>query len=323
MSLRVQGRKFLVTGGAGLVGTNLTHRLVREGAEVTASYYQREPDLLKERYRQADFTNFEQCIALTKGMTDVFLCAIQGYSVEGTKAKPVAGILPNIQMNASLLEACRLNGVKKVIFVSSSTVYPEADHPVREDELDLNQEPYELYLAVGWMYRYLEQLCYFYHKRYGLQVGVIRASNIYGPHDHFEEGKAHVLPALVKRALQKEVPFKVWGTPNTVRDFIFVEDFVDAILWVLDNYCVCDAVNVADGKGTTIGEAVKLILELSGHSVDPEYDTTRPTAIPYRVLDTRKFTRLHSKWQRNSLREGLRQTIDWYQGKLLPKELTR
>lgn len=316
MTPAFRGRKMLVAGGAGLVGTNLTQRLAREGADVAASYYQREPDSLKERYRQADFTDFEQCLALTKGMTDVFLCAIQGASVEGTRSKPIAGILPNIQMNANLLEACRQNGVERAVFVSSSTVYPEANHSIREEELDLNEQPYELYLAAGWMYRYIEQLCHFYHKRYGLKISLIRASNIYGPYDRFEEGKSHVLPALIKRALQKETPFKVWGQGSTVRDFIFVDDFVDAILWVWERYLVCGPLNVGYGQGTTIDEAVKVILEASGHNTAPEYDTSKPTAIPYRVLDTKKFESIFGSWRRIPLSEGIRKTVAWYQPRM-------
>ena len=108
--------------------------------------------------------------------------------------------MPNLDIHAGLLEACSQNGVEKVVWVSSSTVYQEAFYPIREEQLDLNKPPYKLYLGVGGVYRYLEQLAQCYYQQRGLQVGIIRTANIYGPYDHFDDIKSHVIPALIKRA---------------------------------------------------------------------------------------------------------------------------
>ena len=121
-----------------------------------------------------------------------------------------------------------------------------------------------------------------------------------------------MLPALIRRALAKETPFRVWGSPDVVRDFVFVDDVVQAALDVLQRHVVCNPVNVGLGRGITIGATVRLILELCDHPAAVEYDQSRPTAIPYRVLDTSQWESLAGGASKTSLRDGLQKTIAWY-----------
>lgn len=311
-----KNKNVLVAGGTGLVGANLTKRLVRDGANVCATYFSQKPNFCEENYKRFDFTNLDECIAATRDQHYVFICAAQTFGAKMMKENPTALVVPNLKINSGLLEACRLNKVEKVIFISSSTVYQEAYYPIREDELDLNKPTYDLYMGVGGMKRYIEQLAKFYYKTYGLKIGIIRPTNIYGPHDKFDDEKSHVLPALVKRALKKETPYVVWGDGYTVRDFIYVDDFVDDILNVLDRYCVCDPVNVSTGSSITIREAVKIILDVCGHNVAPEYDVTKPNAIPYRMLNTTKYTSIFGNRRRVSFNDGIRKTVEWYKSTL-------
>lgn len=305
------GKNILVAGGTGLVGANLTRRLKTLGANVLASYYSQAPHATAE-YRRFDFTEFDDCLEATKDMDYVFICAAQTFGAKIMKDNPTALVLPNLRINSGLLEACRLNQVAKVIFISSSTVYQEAFYPVREDELNLNAPPYALYAGVGGMKRYIEQLAKFYSQHYGLSIGIVRPTNIYGPYDKFDDDKSHVLPALIKRALEQADPYVVWGSGHTVRDFIYVDDFVEVLLCVLDRYCVCDPLNVSTGSAITVREAVQVILDACHHQVEPRYDTTKPDAIPYRMLNTTKFEALFGRRRWTSFREGIRQTVDWY-----------
>lgn len=314
--MTVKGKKVLVAGGTGLIGANLTQRLLRDGAEVRATYFSRKPDFCSEVFRRFDLTDFDDCLSATKNMEYVFICAAQTFGAKIMKENPTALVLPNLRINSGLLEACRINKTEKVVFISSSTVYQEAFYPIREDELDLNQPTYDLYLGVGGMKRYIEQLCRFYHKVYGMKIGILRPTNIYGPHDKFDDDKSHVLPALIKRALKKEDPYVVWGDGFTVRDFIYVEDFIDDILNVLDRYCCCDPINVSTGSSITIREAVQVILDACGHAVIPEYDVTKPNAIPYRMLNTIKYDSIFGKRKRVFFAEGIRKTVQWYQSHL-------
>jgi GDP-L-fucose synthase len=139
----------------------------------------------------------------------------------------------------------------------------------REDQLDLNQSPYELYQSVGWKNRYLEQLTRAYYEEYGLQIGIIRTANIYGPYDSFDDQVSHVIPALIKRALCKENPFVVWGDGRTVRDFVYVEDLVEGVLMVLNENCTADPINISNGTPVSIKDLVDVVLDICDHHVSP------------------------------------------------------
>lgn len=312
----IAGRKVLVAGGTGLIGANLALMLKGVGADVHATHCSRPPAFLPEHFTRRDFTQFEDCVEATRGMEAVFICAAQTFGAKMMKENPTALVLPNLSINSGLLEACRLNKVERVVFISSSTVYQEAFHPIREDELDLNKPTYDLYMGVGGMKRYIEQLCKFYHKVYGMRIGIVRPTNIYGPYDKFDEEKSHVLPALIKRALKMETPYVVWGDGHTVRDFIYVDDFTEALLDVLERYCVCDPINFSSGSTITIREAVDVILKACGHDAEPHYDETKPTAIPYRTLNTAKYDAVFGARRMTSFAQGIQKTVDWYRGTL-------
>ena len=309
----LKGEKVLITGGAGLLGMSLTQKLVSLGLNVTSTYFSRTPpDPLKQYFKQYDFTKIDACLSATKGQDYVIICAVQASGVSGVKQSPTATILPNLEIHAGLLEACANNNVRKVVWISSSSVYQELYHPISEDQLDLNQAPYELYQGIGWVYRYVEELakCYF-HKR-NLKVGIIRTANIYGPYDRFDDEKSHVIPALIKRALRKETPYIVWGNGNTIRDFIFVDDLVEGVLNILTGECNADPVNISNGVPTSIRELVDVVLKVCKHTVKPKFDPTKPTAVPYRVLDNTKCNTLFGTINKTPLEKGIFKTVEWY-----------
>jgi len=309
----LQGKKILVTGGGGLLGTSLTKRMIGLGLSVTSTYYSRLPaETLKANYEQYDFTKYKDCLEATKGQNYVIICAVQASGVAGVRQSPTATILPNLDIHAGLLEACCENGIEKAVWISSSTVYQEAFYPIREDQLDLNQPTYELYQGIGWVYRYLEELARCYYDKHGLNIGVIRTTSIYGPYDRFDDQKSHVIPALIKRALSKEEPFVVWGNGQTVRDFIYVDDLVEGVLNILIGECNADPVNISNGIPTSIRELVDVVLKICKHTVKPKFDPTKPTAVPYRVLDNTKCNTLFGTINKTPLEKGIFKTVEWY-----------
>lgn len=314
--IQLQGKSVLIAGGTGLVGSNLTKRLKSVKSKVFSTFFSKQPHSYKGIYKKFDFMKFKDCLEATKNIDVVIICAAQTYGAKMMKENPTISILPNLKIYAGLLEACRLNKVEKVLLISSSTVYQEANHPISETELDLNKPPYDLYFGIGWMNRYIEQLAMFYYMAHGMKIGIVRPTNIYGPHDKLDVDKSNVLPALIMRALKKENPFIVWGDGSAVRDFLYVEDFIDDILGVLENYCICDPVNSGSGCGITIKEAVNVILKVCNHNVIPEFDETKPTSIPYRVLDMTKCKKILGERQRTSFEEGARRTVRWYEENL-------
>lgn len=308
----LNGKRILVAGGTGLVGANLTKKLVQLRVGVSSTFFSNKPPFSGDFYKKFDFTELNDCINATKDMDCVVICAAQTFGVKHRQKNPSAYILPNLKIYAGILEACRLNNVEKVIFISSSTVYQEANFPIREEQLDLNKPPYDLYFGVGWVNRYIEQLATLYFKEYGMEIGIVRPTNIYGPYDKFDEDKSNVIPALIKRALNKETPYVVWGDGLTVRDFIYVDDFVEDLLDILDGYCICDPINIGSGESIKIKEAVNIILDICGHDTIPKYDKTKYTAIPYRALDITKFKSIFGKKKRTPFKEGILKTVDWY-----------
>ena len=311
----MKGKNVLVAGGSGLVGVHLTRRLVALGANVLATRYSQEPPDPSDRYRRFDLTVFGDCLEATKGIDRVFICAAKSFGSQVMKESPSVSILPNLNINAGLLEASRINRVGSTVLVSSSTVYPESYRPLLESDLDLNAPPHPLYQGVGWVNRYCEQLARFYVDRYGMNVGIVRPTNIYGPSDKTDPEKANVIPALIMKALDRENPFGVRGDGNEVRDFLYVEDFVDDLILVMEKHCTGDPVNVASDQPTSVRETVRIILDACGHSVEPVYGGEASPAIRYRVLSTRKYESLFGPARRTGLREGIGKTATWYREK--------
>lgn len=309
----LKGKKILIAGGAGLLGTNLTKFLISHGISVQSTYFSRlPPKPVKESYQQYDFTKYEDCLAATQGKDIAILCGIQAYGVKGLRQSQTSSVLSNLKMQAGLFEACHYNKVEKVVWISSSTVYQEAFYPIHENQLDLNLPPYDLYQGVAWVYRYIEELAKCYNQQEGLPIGIIRTSSIYGPYDRFDDERSHVVPALIKRTLKRENPFRVWGSELTIRDFVYVDDLVQAVLRVLKNYCVADPINFSNGAAVSVRKLVEVVLDVCDHPIIPQYDETKPTAAPYRVLDNTKFDTLLGGVERTPLKEGIRKTVEWY-----------
>ncbi len=308
--------RYLIAGGSGLVGTHLSQALHKRGVDFLSTYYTRKPRLLAPYYRQFDFTKFSDCLDATRGRQIVFICAAQTFGAQKMKESPAQSVIPNLQIFSGLLEACRLNGAKKVILISSSTVYQDAPFPIHEDQLDLNLPPYPIYFGVGWLFRFVEKLAVFYNKTYGMEMGVLRAANIYGPYDHFDdEAVSHVLPALIKRALQRENPFVVWGDETATRDFLYVEDLIDILLKLAEQKLDATPINVGSGEATTVRTAVSHILRICDHPVKPQFDLTKSTGIAYRALNVERLRSKIKNHSQTSLEDGLQKTIEWYRGK--------
>lgn len=309
--MNLKKKNVLVAGGTGLVGANLTRRLAELGACVKSTYLTRRPLGLGAEWKKADFTDMDDCLEATKGMDIVCIAAAFTLGAKVVAEQPTAFVLPNLKINCGLFEACRINRVERTVFISSSTVYQVADYPIAEDQLDLNQPPFELYLGSAWMKRYCETVADFYKERYKMKIGIARPANLYGPYDKFDQERAHVLPALITRALGKETPFVVWGDGLAVRDFIYVEDFVDCLIDIMQKACDGDPINVATGQSITTGEAARVILEICGHHVQPQFDATKPNAIPYRMLDISKLERVLGRRQWTPFKKGISQTVQW------------
>jgi len=224
----------------------------------------------------------------------------------------MAGIATNLNLTAQVLQAARTSGVERLLIFSSSTVYPESDHPIREDELG-EQPPHPSYLGYGRMRRYVEHLAEFVAAHSHVGIALVRPTAVYGPHDDFNPTTSHVIPALVRKAVDQLDPLEVWGTGNEVRDFVHVDDFARGCLLALEKHAVCDPINIGSGAGVTIRQVVDTILQAAGHgAATVRFDPSKPAGIPVRLVDTSKAKRLLGFEPRISIEDGLRDLVRWY-----------
>ena len=312
--------KVLVAGGAGFVGVNLIQRLLSSGANVRATIHRKDPVIVDERieYVRCDLTRMEDCQKVVSNMDYVFLCAASTSGAAVIQSTPLVHVTPNIVMNSQMLEAAYFAKVKKFVWLSSNAAYPPSgDRPVKEEEL-LDGDPYETYFGVAWMKRYTEILCRMYSEKLKnpMTTVVIRPSNIYGQYDDFEFETSHVMAALIRRVVERHDPIEVWGTGDDIRDWIHIDDFIDAMMLATERVESYNPINIGLGKGYSIKQALQLMLEVDGYTdARIEFNPSKPSMIPVRLIDTTKAENVLGFKAKTGLKEGIGKTIEWYRGK--------
>lgn len=312
-----EGKNILVAGGAGFIGVNLVRRLVELGANVRATLHEKPAvwEDARAEYVTCDLTEMEDCVRVCSDMDMVFMCAAFSHGAAVIQKNPVALVTPNAVMNAQMLDAAYQCGVRKFVWPSSSVVYPPSGQVPCREEMMMGGEVCEIYYGPGWMKRYGEILCNLYSNKIERPMAavVVRPANIYGPYDNFDFGTSHVMAATIRKAAEGHDPVKVWGTGEDVRDFIYIDDFVDGMLLAAEKMEGYDPVNIASGEGYTVNEVLKMALEIEGRQ-DAEivYESGRPSMIPVRLIDNTKAKERLGFECRTGIREGIAKTIEWY-----------
>lgn len=305
----------LVAGGAGFVGVNLIKRLLDLGANVSATLYRSDPvlDDARIRYIRGDLRIPEDCVTAVAGIDYVFMCAANTSGAAVMAKTPLAHLTPNVLMNISMLDAAYQAGVKKFLFISSNTVYPLTDFAVKED--DVTNEFYEKYFIVAWMKRFTEIVCEMYATKIAkpMKVCVVRPANIYGEFDDFEWETSHVIPALIRKIVERHKPLEVWGDGNDLKEFIYVQDFIDGMLLAMEKIEGSDPINIATGYPCTVKDVLNVLLKVDNFSdANIVFDASKPTMIPKRLIDISKAKHLLGFDPKVSLEEGLKKTVTWY-----------
>lgn len=309
------GKRVLVTGATGFIGTNLVPRLVGMGAFVRGTTHRKLQQLNFEsvEYLKCDLTMEEDCLKACNDIDYVFMCAANSSGAAVMEKTPLVHLTPNVIMNAQMLAAAYSQGVKKFAFISSNTVYPLTDFAVNED--DVNFEFFDKYFIVGWMKRFSELMCEMYSTKIKspMQTVVIRPGNLYGAYDKFNWKESKVIAALIRRAIEKQNPFVVWGDGKDIKDFLYIDDFIGGMLQTFQKTDLFMPVNIASGTPVTIREVLAEILKITKHTdADVFFDESKPTMIPKRMINIERVTRL-TRWRpTTSMSEGLQKTVDWY-----------
>jgi len=311
-------QKVFIAGATGLAGSNIIQFILSNNPsiKIKGTYHQTLPFILDSRieYVQADLTKREDCRMAVKGCDYAILAAAGTGGFHASSKMPYKQVTDNIVMDSLLLEAIYFAGVKRIIYFSSATVYQEFDGHIKEDDLDWNKDPHSSYIGVGWAKRSVEKLCQFWHKKYGLEIIIVRASNIFGPFAKFNPAASNFIPAIIKKAVDKMDPFVLWGKPDVTRDVIYSEDFARAIVMLLENEeVIFDTFNVGSGERTTVDDIVSWTLKFVGHTPKKVYYKGNGSpAISFRALDCSKIDQMISWKSRVSIKEGIKKTIEWW-----------
>jgi GDP-L-fucose synthase len=300
-------RSVFVAGHRGLVGSAVVRHLEQKSGVQLLTRTRKELDL-------RDRAAVEKFLKDAKPEVVVIAAAKVG-GIQANYQYPVEFLLENLEIQNSLIAGSFLAGVKKVLFLGSSCIYPRLAHqPISEDSLltgplEKTNEPYALAKIAG------VKLCQSYARQYGANFVSAMPTNIYGQNDNFDLQNSHVLAALLRKAHEAKVSGQpsivVWGTGTPRREFLHCDDLADAIEFLLEHYDSPEIINVGCGQDVTIRELAELVREVVGFAGTLEFDKTKPDGTPRKLLDLTRLAKLG--WQpKISLREGIKSTYEWF-----------
>lgn len=302
-----KSKRALVTGGTGMIGREIVDILLGAGANVKIVSLDKINVDSRADHVLGDLTSFEFCKEVTRNIDFVFhIAGIKG-SIEVTKSKPASFFVPLLQFNTNVLEASRLNDVKKLVYTSSIGAYASAE--VFKEDQNPDGPPMDMF--PGWAKRMAELQVQAYKIQYGMDnFSIVRPCNVYGPGDNFDPNNAMVIPSLMYRIFHKEDPVVVWGDGTAIRDFAYSKDVAEGVILALHYGTNSSFVNLGSGKGYSVKELVETL-----HSFLPfnyEFDTKKSSGFPRRVMDLELARKQIHYNPTTSLREGLEKTWNWY-----------
>ena len=308
-------KRVLVCGASGFIGRNIFEALSqRDDLEVFGTYNRRQfanhPHLI-----QADLTSKNQVLAITKGFDVLIQAAAVTSGSKDTTLRPHIHITDNVIMNTLLCEAAYQNTIPQMIFLSCTVIYPtNTERPIKETDLNLNEEVHKNYFGGAWVKISAEKLCQFYSRLGRTKFTVIRHSNIYGPYDKYDLEKSHVFGATIAKVMTAKDKIVVWGEGKEARDLLYISDQVRFIAMVIDKQDYdFDIFNIGYGSAISVSELVGKIIKISGKDLKIEYDATKPTIAVSLTIDISK-AKVKFGWRPEvSLEEGIKKTLAWYQ----------
>jgi nucleoside-diphosphate-sugar epimerase len=308
----------LLAGATGLVGSSvMSHLLAHYPTTRIRAAYLHTPPLIQHKrveYIHADLKSEPDCQRLAHGCDGAIMAAAASTGGAGlVTSAPWRQVNDTLIMNAQMLEAFFHENIRRVVYIGSITVYQEFEGYIKEGDLDLNQDPHQAYLGIGWVVRFAEKLCQFWQQQ-GMEILVARSANVFGPFAKFDPRFSNFIPAIIRKAVDRMDPFEVWGSPQVTRDVIYSEDFGRAIAMMMDNDQVTSGVfNIGSGVQTRVGDAVTWALKYARHSPrEIKYLADRPTTNQFRALDCSRIKAVFG-WQPNyTIEQGIEKTTEWW-----------
>jgi GDP-L-fucose synthase len=304
-----RGAKVYVAGHNGMVGSAIVRRLKRD-------YF---TNIIERSSSEVDLRDQRQVRRLFDETTPeyVFLAAAKVGGIMANSTYPAQFIYDNLMIEANVINAAHEHGVKKLLFLGSSCIYPKlAPQPIKEEylltgPLEETNEAYAVAKIAG------IELCKFYRRQYGRDFISAMPTNLYGPNDNFDLQSSHVLPALMRKIHEAKVQgaeeVVIWGTGEPRREFLHVDDLADACLFLMDRYSEEMHINVGTGEDVRIIELAQMIADVVEFKGRIAKDVTKPDGTPRKLLDVGRLNKLGWRYSM-SLEEGVGKTYQWFLG---------
>lgn len=299
--------KIYVAGHLGMVGSAIMRRLKKGGYENIIYRSFKELDLRRQEEVEKFFSE--------ERPEYVFLAAAKVGGIHANNTYPAEFIYDNLMVEANIINSAYKYGVKKLLFLGSSCIYPKlANQPIKEDylmegQLEETNEAYAVAKIAG------IKLCKFYRRQYGCDFISVMPTNLYGINDNFDLETSHVMPALIRKfheaKIKGEKQVVMWGTGKPKREFLYVDDLADALLHLMLNYSGEKHVNIGSGEDIEIRELAEIIKDIVGYNGEIVNDTTKPDGTPRKLLNVEL---LHQTgWKHGiNLEEGIKKVYNWY-----------
>jgi|TARA_B110000438_G_scaffold44127_1_gene44121 GDP-L-fucose synthase len=308
--MELVGKKILVTGGSGFLGSRIVKLLKENGVE----------KITVPRSDSCDLRISENCTKITKDVDIVFHAAGNVGGIGYNKDHPASVFFDNIMMDTLMMEESRKNGVEKFIAIGTVCSYPKFTPVPFSEEQIWEGYPEETNASYGLSKKMMMVQSDAYRQQYNFKSMVLVQTNLYGPKDNFDPNTSHVIPALIKKFYDAKVSGKseieLWGDGSPSRDFLYVDDASRAAILAAEKYEKSEPVNIGSGKEITIKQLAELVRKLmNAENISIKWNIEKPGGQPRRCLDIEKAKKEIGFMPIVSMEEGLKRTIDWYEGK--------
>jgi GDP-L-fucose synthase len=299
--------KIFVAGHRGMVGSAIVRELQNQGYKNIITKTRLELDLIDQKAVRDFFAQEKP--------EYVFLSAAKVGGIEANRTQQGAFTYENLQIQNNIIHNSYLNGVKRLVFLGSSCIYPRlAPQPIKEEYLLTGPlEPTNYGYAIAKIAGV--KMCEAYRDQYGCDFIALMPTNLYGINDNFDLNGSHVLPALLRKfheaKVEKKPVVEVWGSGTPMREFLYVDDLAKACVFAMNNKKVAGLTNIGTGTDVTIAELAKLIKKIIGYNGEIKFDATKPDGTPRKCMDVSKINSLG--WRAEiSLEEGIAKVYEWY-----------
>lgn len=301
-------KKVLLTGGSGFLGSFVFEKLIQKGVL--------KENIVIPRSKDLDLRIWENCVKAVHGVDIVIHLAAKVGGIGFNQKYPAILFYDNAIMGIQIIEAARIEKVKKIVILGTICAYPKfTPVPFKEKHL-WNGYPEETNAPYGLAKKMLLVQSQAYRKQYGTNSIYLLLVNLYGPKDNFDLESSHVIPALIRKfvyAKKNNISFvEVWGTGEASREFLYVEDAAEAIVLASEKYDLDEPLNIGAGFEIKIKDLVEKIAKLVDYNGEIRWNTSKPDGQPRRCLNTDKAIKYFGFQAKTSLDEGLKKTIEWY-----------